>query len=145
MEIPCINKVILSYPILSYPILSYPILSYPILSYPILSYPILSYPILSYPYVDFAFWVITPPPLQMLLRRYESLSNIKHSTVLLTDLSATDEFGRTALHNAILGKHLRIVQMLLSKGANVQVQDERGDTPLHTAVRVGDEKILQVR
>lgn len=81
----------------------------------------------------------------MLLKRYESLSANKHNTVLLTDLSATDEFGRTALHNAILGKHLRIVQMLLSKGANVQVQDERGDTPLHTAVRVGDEKILQVR
>ena len=125
MEITCINKVIPSYPILSYPILSYLIL--------------------SYPYVDFAFWVITPTPvLEMLLRRYESLSTIQHSTVLLTDLSATDEFGRTALHNAILGKHLRIVQMLLSKGAHVQVQDERGDTPLHTAVRVGDEKILQV-
>ena len=40
MSLPCLNKVILSYPILSYPILSYPILSYPILSYPILSYPI---------------------------------------------------------------------------------------------------------
>ena len=38
MEIPCINKVILSYLILSYLILSYLILSYLILSYLILSY-----------------------------------------------------------------------------------------------------------
>ena len=34
--------------------------------------------------------------------------------------------------------------MLLNKGTNVLAQDERKDTPLHTAVRVGDERILQV-
>ena len=67
-----------------------------------------------------------------------------HHIVTLTDLCVTDEFGRTPLHNAILGKQFRIVELLLSRGANVEVQDERGDTPLHTAVRVGDERILQV-
>lgn len=67
------------------------------------------------------------------------------NTVILTDLGVTDEFGRTPLHNAILGKQLRVVQILLSRGANIQVQDERGDTPIHTAVRVGDERILEVR
>ncbi|KAL9951432.1 hypothetical protein ACROYT_G044091 [Oculina patagonica] len=60
------------------------------------------------------------------------------------ELSITDEFGRTPLHNAILGKQLRIVEILLSRGADVQVHDERGDTPLHTAVRIGDERILQM-
>ncbi|KAJ7386325.1 hypothetical protein OS493_010736 [Desmophyllum pertusum] len=60
------------------------------------------------------------------------------------ELSVTDEFGRTPLHNAILGKQLRIVDILLSRGADVQLKDERGDTPLHTAVRTGDERILQV-
>lgn len=63
----------------------------------------------------------------------------------MTELSIIDEFGRTPLHNAILGKQLRIVEILLNRGAGVQEQDERGDTPLHTAVRIGDEKILQVR
>ena len=69
----------------------------------------------------------------------------RYNTVILTDLGVTDEFGRTPLHNAILGKQLRVVQILLSRGANIQVQDERGDTPIHTAVRVGDERILEVR
>lgn len=62
----------------------------------------------------------------------------------MTELSITDQFGRTPLHNAILGKQLRIVEIIVSSGADIQVQDERGDTPLHTAVRTGDESILQV-
>ena len=62
----------------------------------------------------------------------------------IADIGVTDEFGRTPLHNAILGKQLGIVEILLNKGADVQAQDERKDTPLHTAVRVGDERILQV-
>lgn len=37
------------------------------------------------------------------------------------------------------------MEILLGKGANVRVQDERGDTPIHTAVRAGNEKILKVR
>ncbi|KAL9955881.1 hypothetical protein ACROYT_G037277 [Oculina patagonica] len=60
------------------------------------------------------------------------------------ELSITDEFGRTPLHNAILGKQHRIVELLLSGEADVQVKDERGDTPLHTAVRTGDEAVLQM-
>ncbi|KAJ7373643.1 Transient receptor putative cation channel sub A member 1 [Desmophyllum pertusum] len=60
------------------------------------------------------------------------------------ELSITDQFGRTPLHNAILGKQLRIVEILVSSGADIQVQDERGDTPLHTAVRTGDESILPI-
>ena len=63
---------------------------------------------------------------------------------VLLDVGVTDEFGRTPLHNAILGKQARIVEILLNRGASVEEQDERGDTPLHTAVRVGDETVLQV-
>ena len=54
----------------------------------------------------------------------------------MTDLSITDQFGRTPLHNAILGQHNLVVELLLSGGADVRVKDERGDTPLHTAERV---------
>ena len=46
----------------------------------------------------------------------------------IADIGVTDEFGRTPLHNAILGKQLGIVEMLLNKGADVQAQDERKDT-----------------
>lgn len=69
---------------------------------------------------------------------------IDYTIIFLTDLSITDQFGRTPLHNAILGRHSLVVELLLSGGADVRVKDERGDTPLHTAVRIGDEKILQV-
>lgn len=69
---------------------------------------------------------------------------IDYTLIFLTDLSITDAFGRTPLHNAILGQHHLVVELLLSGGANVRVKDERGDTPLHTAVRIGDERILQV-
>lgn len=62
----------------------------------------------------------------------------------MTDLSITDQFGRTPLHSAILGQHNLVVELLLSGGADVRVKDERGDTPLHTAVRIGDERVLQV-
>ena len=61
-----------------------------------------------------------------------------------TDVHCRDEFGRTAMHNAILGKQLHLMEILLDKGADVQMRDERGDTALHTAVRTGDEMILQV-
>jgi len=69
---------------------------------------------------------------------------IDYTIIFLTDLSITDQFGRTPLHNAILGQHNVVVQLLLSGGADVRVRDERSDTPLHTAVRTGDERILQV-
>lgn len=49
-------------------------------------------------------------------------------------LNATDDLGRTPLHQALLlGKH-KVVSLLLSYGANVKVPDKHGYTPLHEAV-----------
>lgn len=64
---------------------------------------------------------------------------------LSSDVNLCDSFGKTPLHNAINGKHLNIVILLLKSGADVKSKDERGDTPLHEAVRTGDEQIVQVR
>ena len=61
------------------------------------------------------------------------------------DVNLRDSFGKTPLHNAILGNQVKIVEMLLKSGADVKATDERGDTPLHTAVRVGNEDIVAVR
>ena len=61
------------------------------------------------------------------------------------DVNSPDSFGKTSLHNAILGKHVSIVQLLLKSGADVKCLDERGDTPLHAAVRVDSETIVVVR
>ena len=61
-----------------------------------------------------------------------------------SDVNAKDTFGKTPLHNAILGKHVTIVDLLLKSGADVKCLDERGDTPLHNAVRVNSEAIVVV-
>ena len=61
------------------------------------------------------------------------------------DVNTPDSCGKTPLHNAILGKNVDIVKLLLKSGADVTSLDERGDTPLHAAVRVNNEAIVLVR
>ena len=63
----------------------------------------------------------------------------------LPDVNTKDSFGKTPLHNAILGERVAIVDILLKSGADVKCQDERGDTPLHNAVRVESLEIVEVR
>ena len=67
------------------------------------------------------------------------------TTLSSPGVNSPDSFGKTPLHNAILGKHVRIVKLLLESGANVKCLDETGDTPLHAAVRVDSETIVMVR
>jgi len=55
-----------------------------------------------------------------------------------------DKSGKTPLHTAILSKQLRIVDRLLECGADVTIKDDAGDTALHTAIRVGSEKLVLV-
>lgn len=64
--------------------------------------------------------------------------------LIVADVNLPDSFGKTPLHNAILGNQVSVVEMLLRSGADVKATDERGDTPLHTAVRVGNEEIVAV-
>ena len=65
--------------------------------------------------------------------------------MLPSDVNTKDSFGKTPLHNAILGKQVAIVEVLLNSGADVKCLDERSDTPLHNAVRVGSLEIVEVR
>src|SRR4051812_24889866 len=45
--------------------------------------------------------------------------------------------GKSALHIASAAGHHEIVKILLERGANVEVKDAGGETPLHLAVLAG--------
>ncbi|XP_020624680.1 ankyrin repeat domain-containing protein 7-like [Orbicella faveolata] len=60
------------------------------------------------------------------------------------DLNLLDKSGRTPIHNAILGRHVKIIEMLLEAGADASLLDESHDAPLHTAVRTRDENLVKV-
>jgi len=45
-------------------------------------------------------------------------------------IDGRDEFGRTALHQAVIGGHVDIVRLLLGRGADADARDRRGATPL---------------
>jgi ankyrin repeat protein len=47
------------------------------------------------------------------------------------------------LHNAVINGNVEVVKRLLSAGAEVNVQDKNGKTPLHRAAIVGDVDIVK--
>ncbi|XP_067028260.1 transient receptor potential cation channel subfamily A member 1-like [Acropora muricata] len=59
------------------------------------------------------------------------------------DVNSLDHSGRTALHNAILGCHEKIIVLLLESGADTSILDRSQDAPLHTAVRTGNETLVK--
>ena len=61
------------------------------------------------------------------------------------DVNALDSSGRTPLHNAILGRHVKIIQLLLESDADTSLLDRSQDAPLHSAARSGNEELVQVR
>ena len=60
------------------------------------------------------------------------------------DVNAPDKSERTALHIAVLARHKKILEILLAAGADMSIVDRSQDPPLHTAVRIGDENLIQV-
>ena len=50
------------------------------------------------------------------------------------DVNATDGYGSTALHLAVLKVRHKIVAALLLMGANANCKDGNGQTPLHTVI-----------
>ena len=61
-----------------------------------------------------------------------------------TDINRQDKSGKTPLHTAILSSQHSIVNKLLESGADVTITDDAGDSVIHTAIRVGSEKLVQV-
>lgn len=60
------------------------------------------------------------------------IEEVRHLLHLGADVNAFDEIGRTALHYAAAGEHLRVVELLLDNGAQVNARHEPtlSDTPL---------------
>ena len=52
-----------------------------------------------------------------------------------TDVNAKDEFGCTLLHDAVRTKKTDAINILLKHGADINAQDNNGNTPLFTAIR----------
>ena len=59
-------------------------------------------------------------------------------------LDATNDYGRTALHLAAVCARGDYVKKLLSAGANPNVQDNWGQSPLHAAIGAAAEGAFQV-
>ncbi len=54
-----------------------------------------------------------------------------------TDINMVDDNGNTALHTAATVNNADIVNFLLFKGANSEIKNLQGDTPLHLAIKNG--------
>ncbi|RXG68416.1 Apoptosis-stimulating of p53 protein 2 [Armadillidium vulgare] len=61
------------------------------------------------------------------------LELVKRTATEVTNPSAANDEGITALHNAICAGHLDIVTFLVTFGCDVNAQDSDGWTPLHCA------------
>lgn len=61
------------------------------------------------------------------------LELVKRTAMEVTNPSAANDEGITALHNAICAGHLEIVTFLVTFGCDVNAQDSDGWTPLHCA------------
>lgn len=71
----------------------------------------------------------------------EKVAEILNQPMAAVLVNTPDESGRTALHYALLNPqnapygNLKMVRLLLDKGANVNVADAQGQTALHYAMR----------
>ncbi len=82
----------------------------------------------------------------LLVRIVESLVEISPSECDIHDeLNSPDKSGFTLLHYAALYNLQALIPVLLSRGANPDIQSVRGQvTPLHLACGAGNEAIVQL-
>ena len=59
------------------------------------------------------------------------------------DIEKTNKFGKTALMEACGQEHREIIEILLEKGASINIADKKGDTPLLYALRRHDNAIIE--
>jgi len=58
------------------------------------------------------------------------------------DINSKDEFGYTALHAAVSYSRLEAARWLLENGADINITDDDGDTPLHSCESAEMAKML---
>lgn len=52
-----------------------------------------------------------------------------------TNINGTDEYGNTALHSAASVNDYELINFLIYMGANTEIKNMNGDTPLHIAIK----------
>jgi len=60
------------------------------------------------------------------------------------NINPANQYGITALHNAVRSKTMEIIELLLKKGAYVNARDSYSVTPLQLAVENGSEEIVKL-
>ena len=66
---------------------------------------------------------------------------------VIESINEVDEYGNTLLHYAVLhdpSDEGNLVKLLIKNGANINAQNELGDTPLHNAIYRGKLKIVRI-
>ena len=59
------------------------------------------------------------------------------------DIDATNKVGATALHYAVRSANLSMVNLLIEKGANSVMKDEKGSTPTEVAQAMSEQEGLK--
>jgi ankyrin repeat protein len=76
----------------------------------------------------------SPASLGQALRRSAAMGLNQYIPILSVEVCINQKDnkknGRTALHWAIIGKHINCVDQLLRLGANISIKDNHGKTPL---------------
>ena len=75
---------------------------------------------------------VEPTPLELLKRGEKDLA--KDKFLLPHDINATDTDGNTVLHLAAEIDDDALIAYFVTKGANTELKNKKGDTPLHVAI-----------
>jgi ankyrin repeat protein len=70
------------------------------------------------------------------------LESTKKLLELEIDINNVDNDGWSPLFMAVYSRHLDSVNLLLYSGANVNLQDDEGKTPIDRAIEILDSKII---
>ncbi|ORX63256.1 ankyrin [Anaeromyces robustus] len=84
-------------------------------------------------------WVVAGEGNIEKIKRYLEYGGQNNSKL---DINSKDEFGYTALHAAVSYSRLEAARWLLEHGADVNITDDDGDTPLHSCESVAMAKML---
>lgn len=60
------------------------------------------------------------------------------------EINAIPESGNNVLHDAVSRKDVGLVEFLISRGADTEVQNHRGNTPLIVAAKIGACEVIEI-